>query len=102
MSAGATARVRQLIETARADHSLPPLDESTDVEALAEQVEDGARYLLLERGHYGQTFVSAHRTPQKAGDYTLNQEYAEDWSAEALIDTETGEHLLPRGITWAA
>lgn len=92
-----TRKLAELIEKARADHYLPALMDDIDVGDLAA---DSGRYVLLERGHHGETFASPHDSAADAADYTLNQEYAEDWSAEVLIDKQTGETLIPETIGW--
>lgn len=88
-----------LIQRALGEYHLPPTSDDYDPALLAG---DSLQYVLLERGHYGETYVSTHDTGAAAADYTINQEYAEDWSAEVLIDIDTGEFLEPLAIVWGA
>jgi len=89
---GVDQLLAERIERARIDSYLPAIE--VDDELGPE------RYVLLERGHYGQTWISAHASPEAAGEYTVNQEYAEDWSPEVLIDRESGRTRSPSGIAW--
>lgn len=85
----------EAIEQARADYYLPMLDDETPVE------HDGdGRFVLLERGHYGTTWVTFHDTPEDAASYSLGQEYSEDWAPEVILDRLTGKTLTPKTIVW--
>lgn len=61
----------------------------------SEAVSDGPdRYLLVEtnvRGCEPPRWYSTFDSALQAADYHINQEYADDWYAEALIDLDTGE-----------
>lgn len=81
-------------EAILAERFLPP------IEADCFLADHSGRYVLFERGR-DNTWLSWHESPDDAGRYTLNQEYAEDWSPELLLDTQTGAILVPGGIVWA-
>jgi hypothetical protein len=87
-------KMRERFAQIREDYYLPPFDE----DGLAELGEE--RFILFERGHYGQTWVSTHGSPADASDYSLNQECAEDWEPTVILDRESGEELVPRTIEW--
>lgn len=58
------------------------------------------RYVLFERGRYGAAYVTAHDSLEEASEYTLNQEYAEDWVPQVILDRESATLLRPDTITW--
>lgn len=93
--------IRTRLEKLREDHDLPAWQDTGALEDAIESAASGDQpYILLERGHYGDTAVSAHDSPEMAGSYALNQEYAEDWSAEVLLDTVEDRVLIPETIQW--
>lgn len=67
---------------------------------------DLLQFLLVERnvGAASDTqshWFSTHESAQEAGKYNIEQEYAEEWNIEMLVDLDTGERFEPRcGITF--
>lgn len=60
------------------------------------------RWLLVEtnaRGGSPSVYYTLHESPPAAGEYHLNQEYPDDWTAEILIDLETGRRFNPEPTT---
>lgn len=46
-----------------------------------------APFALVEVSpRYGQTWITLHADPDSAVDYSTNQEYAEDWRIERIVD----------------
>lgn len=43
-------------------------------------------YVLIETSHYGQTYVTLHASADEAIEYHVNQESAEDWRIDRLVD----------------
>lgn len=43
-------------------------------------------FVLIETSHYGQTWVTLHRDADAAVDYHVDQEYAEDWRIDRIVD----------------
>jgi hypothetical protein len=82
------------------DYYLPPVDDDPLGEFTAGAGADD-RYVLLEHGSHGATWLTTHATLDEASDYTLNQEYAEDWAATVALDRETGQEFVPRQLVWA-
>lgn len=50
------------------------------------------RFMLVERGRYGKTWVTLHDGARAAGEANVNQEYAEDWTDAEVIDLANGQH----------
>jgi len=71
-----------------------------DSESGWDDDQEPERYLMFERGHYGQTWLTWHSSRSMAAHYSLHQEYAEDWQAICLLDTETDAVLIPQDIIW--
>ena len=64
------------------------------------------RFLLVEsniRGCEPPHWYTTHCTPEDAGDYHTEQEYAEDWDIVELVDLIDGTRRTVAyvGITWA-
>jgi hypothetical protein len=43
-------------------------------------------FVFVETSHYGQTWITLWSDPDEAVDYHANQEYAEDWRFDRLVD----------------
>lgn len=53
-------------------------------------------FLLVEQStRDSRRYLTTHATPEAAGRYSLNQEYAGDWAIEKLVDLRTGETFTP-------
>jgi len=57
------------------------------------------RYLLIERGKYGDDWCTLWHTPKDAADYHDGQEYIEDWGDYRLYDLDTGDEFYPEVTT---
>jgi len=45
-------------------------------------------FLLCESSRYGQTWLTFHKSANAAAERHINQEYAEDWEADLLVDLD--------------
>lgn len=53
---------------------------------------EGDRYALIEKSRCdGSVWITTWASPEQAADYHDNQEYAEDWNIEALVDLRTNK-----------
>jgi hypothetical protein len=46
-------------------------------------------FVLVERSHYGQTWITLWSSADEAVQYHESQEYAEDWRVDRLVDLRT-------------
>lgn len=46
-------------------------------------------FVLIERSHYGQTWITLWSSADEAVLYHEGQEYAEDWRVDRLVDLRT-------------
>jgi hypothetical protein len=63
-------------------------------------LDEDDRYLLVERNYrYGCGFwLTSVTSDADAGNYHVNQEYAEDWELILLVDLDTGQRFKGRAI----
>ena len=69
-----------------------PYDDPVANHAVGD-LEPDDRFALVESSRYGQVWVTAWATAEAAANYRINQEYAEDWSIQELVNLATGERL---------
>jgi hypothetical protein len=60
------------------DHVADPRDADAD-----------ETFVLVERSHYGQTWITLWDSADAAAQYHEGQEYAEDWRLDRLVDLRT-------------
>ena len=61
-----------------------------DIDCTWPELESPARFLLVEKGIYGDEWVTLHSSPAEAAEYHLHQEYAEEWEVARLVDLDGG------------
>lgn len=71
--------------------SYPHWNPGVDPDFIKQQMVDkGHRYLLVESSTFtGDLEFSTHGSPASAFHYSANQECADDWNPERLIDLDT-------------
>jgi hypothetical protein len=53
------------------------------------------RFLLIEENDRGGHYFTVFATLPEVGEYHTNQEYAEDWEIDKVIDLHTGKTYMP-------
>jgi len=84
-------------------HHADGLDGSLDVADLRAQREV-ARYVLVERNlrRRSVVYLSLNPAPEAAAEYQLRQE-SDEWTAEYLVDLDTGVQMVPQpSLAWAS